>query len=83
MREQALLYSPFQNSKNSQLRTNVIWHDSYYQLHDEISKIKSIFNYQMPYPNTKEIIDLIKSKSKPLCPIKIWIDNIQSEVNYP
>jgi hypothetical protein len=30
----------------------------------------------MPYPNTKEIDDSIDSKSKPLCSINIWIDNI-------
>ncbi len=51
LREQILLYSPFQNSENSQLGINVIWHDAYCQQLDEISKIKSIFNYQMPYPN--------------------------------
>jgi hypothetical protein len=38
-----LLYSPFQISKNSQLRINVTWHGAYCQQHDEISKIKSIF----------------------------------------
>jgi len=42
--------------------------------HDEISKIKSIFNYQMPYPNTKKLDDLIDSKSKPLHSTNISID---------
>jgi hypothetical protein len=28
-------------------------HDAYCQQHDEISKIKSIFYYQMLYPNIK------------------------------
>jgi hypothetical protein len=49
LREQVLLYSPFLNLKNSQLETNVTEHDAYCQQPDEISKIKSIFNYQMPY----------------------------------
>jgi hypothetical protein len=52
-KEQVLLYSPFRNSKNLQFGTNVTWHDAYCQQHDDISKIKSSFDYQMPYPNTK------------------------------
>jgi hypothetical protein len=56
------LYSQFQNSKNSQLGTNVTWHDAYCQQRDDISKIKYIFNYQMPYLNIKEIDDSIDSK---------------------
>jgi len=51
--------------------------------HDEISKIKSIFNYQMPYPNTKKLDDLIDSKSKPLHSTNISIDDIDNEVNDP
>jgi hypothetical protein len=35
-------------------RTNVTWHDAYYQQHDDILKIKSIFSPQMSYPNTKK-----------------------------
>ncbi len=66
MRKQVLLYSPFRNSKNLQLGTNVTWHDAYCQQHDEIFKIKFIFNYQMSYPDTKEMDDSIDSKSKPL-----------------
>jgi len=77
------LYSPFQNSKNSQLGTNVTWHDAYCQQGDDISKIKYIFNYQMPYPNTKEMDDSIDSKLKPLHSINIWIDNIDNEINVP
>jgi hypothetical protein len=46
-----LLYSPFWNLENSQLGTIVTWHDAYCQQHDEIFKIKFIFDYQMPYPN--------------------------------
>jgi hypothetical protein len=65
------LYSPFQNSENSQLGTNVTWHDAYCQQHDEISKIKFIFNYEMPYLNVGEMVDLIDSKLKPLHSINI------------
>jgi hypothetical protein len=32
----------------------VTLHDAYCQQHDEISKIKSILNYQMLYPNIKK-----------------------------
>jgi hypothetical protein len=35
----------------------------------------------MSYPNTKEMNDLIYSKSKPLHLINIWNDNIDNEVN--
>ncbi len=58
------------------------WYDAYYQQHDEIFKIKSIFNYQMSYPNIKEMNDSINSKSKPLHLANIWIDNINNEINY-
>jgi hypothetical protein len=37
----------------------------------------------MPHPNTKEMDDLIDSKSKPLHSINIFIDNIDNEVNDP
>ncbi len=83
MGEQILLYSPFHNSKNSQFRTNITGHDAYFQQHDEISKIKSNFNYQMPYPNTKKMDDSIDSKSNPLHSINIWINDISNEVNDP
>ncbi len=72
------MHSSFQNSKNSQLGTNVTWHE-----HDEISKIKSIFNYQMPYPYAQKMDDSIDSKSKPLRSTNIWTDNINNEINYP
>jgi hypothetical protein len=36
LREQLLLYSPFQNLENSKIRTNVTWHDAYCQQHDDI-----------------------------------------------
>jgi len=76
-----ILYSPFRISKNLQLGTNVTWHDAYYQQHDEFLKIESIFNYQMPYRNTKKMTDSIYSKSKPLHLINIWNDNINNEAN--
>ncbi len=76
-----LLYSPFWTSQNLQLGTNVTWHDAYRQKHDENFKIESIFNYQMPYWNTKEMNDLIYSKSKPLHPIDSWNDDINNKVN--
>ncbi len=76
-----ILYSSFRISKNLQLGTNVTWHDAYYQQHDEFLKIESIFNYQMPYRNTKKMIDSIYSKSKPLHLINIWNDNINNEAN--
>ncbi len=66
-----------------QFGTNVIWHDAYCQQHDEISKIKSNFNYQMPCPNTKEIDDSIDSKSKPLRLNNIWTKDINNEINDP
>ncbi len=37
----------------------------------------------MPYPNTKEMDDSIHSKSKPLCLINIWTNDIDNEVNDP
>ncbi len=37
----------------------------------------------MPYPNTKEMDDSIDSKSKPLCLINIWTNDIDNEVNDP
>ncbi len=46
-----------------------------------MSKIKSIFNHQMPYPNIKEMDDSIDLKSKPLRPINIWTNDINNEVN--
>jgi len=48
---------------------------------DEISRIESIFNYQVPYLNTKEMNDSIYSRSKPLHPVNIWNDNIDNEIN--
>jgi len=77
------LYSPFQNSENSQFGTNVTWIDAYCQQHDDILKIKFIFNYQIPYPNTKKMDDSIDSKLKPLYSTNIWINNIDNEVNDP
>ncbi len=35
----------------------------------------------MPYPNTKEMNDLIYSKSKPLHLVNIWNNDINNEVN--
>ncbi len=81
MKEQVLLYSPFQNFKNSQLGTNVTRHEAYCQQHDENFKIKSIFNYQMPYPKYKKIDDSIYSKSKPLSSTNILIDDTYNEIN--
>jgi hypothetical protein len=66
-----------------QLGTNVTWHDAYCQHFDEISKIKSIFNYQMPYPNIKKMDDSLDSKLKLLRSTNIWINNIDNEVNDP
>jgi len=37
----------------------------------------------MPYPNTKEMDDSIHSKSKPLCSINSWTNDIDNEVNDP
>jgi len=37
----------------------------------------------MPYPNVKEMDDLIHSKLKPLRLTNIWINNIDNEVNDP
>ncbi len=35
----------------------------------------------MLYPNTKEMNDSIYSKSKPLCQVNIWNNDINNEVN--
>jgi hypothetical protein len=72
LKEQVLLYSPFRNSEDLQLGTNVTWHDAYCQQHDEISKIKPIFNHQVPYPNIEKMVDSIDLKSKPLHSTNIW-----------
>ncbi len=69
--------------KKLTIKINVTWHDAYCQQHDDISKIKSIFNYQMPYPNTKEMNNSIDSKSKPLHSTNIWINDTSNEVNDP
>jgi hypothetical protein len=70
------------NFKISQFRPNVMWHDAYCQQHNEILKIKFIFNYQMLYPNIDEMNDSIYSKSKPwLHLVNIWNDDINNEVN--
>ncbi len=50
---------------------------------NNILKINFIFNYQMPYPNIKEMDDSIDSKSKPLCSTNIWTNHINNEINYP
>jgi hypothetical protein len=65
------------------LGTNVTWHDADCQQHDDILKMKSIFNYQMPYPNIEEMHDLLHSKSKPLCSTNIWTNDINNEINDP
>ncbi len=35
----------------------------------------------MPYPNIKEMDDLVDSKSKPLRSTNIWTNDINNEVN--
>ncbi len=50
---------------------------------NNILKINFIFNYQMPYPNIKEMDDSIDSKSKPLCSTNIRTNDINNEINYP
>jgi hypothetical protein len=67
--------------KNSQFGTNVTWHDAYCQQHDDISKIKYIFNYQMSYPNMKEMDDSINLESKSLRSINIWTNDVDNEIN--
>ncbi len=67
--------------ETSQLGTNATWNDAYCQLHDDISKIKSIFNHKMPYPNIEEKDGSIDSKSKASHSINIWNDNIDNEIN--
>jgi len=37
----------------------------------------------MPYPNIKEMDDLVDSKSKPLRSTNIWTNDINNEVNDP
>ncbi len=76
-----LLYLAFWTLENSQLGVNVTWHDAYCQQHDEIYEIKFIFNYQISYPNMKEMNDSIYSKSKPLHPINIWNNDKDNEIN--
>jgi len=66
-----------------QLGINVTWHDAYCQQHDDISKIKFLFNYQMSYLNTKKMDDSIDSKSKQLFSINIWTNNTNNEANHP
>ncbi len=68
-------------NKLTKLHINVTWHDAYCQQHDEISKIKFIFNCQMSYSNIEEMNDSIYSKSKPLHPLHIWNDDIKNEIN--
>ncbi len=47
----------------------------------KFSKIKFIFNYEMPYLNVGEMVDSIDSKSKPLHSINISTNDIDKEVN--
>jgi hypothetical protein len=79
--EQLLPYSPFKNSKNSQLGINVTWHNVYCQLQSENFQTKFVFNYKMPYSNTKEIDDSTYSKSKTSHLTNIWNDNIDDHMN--
>ncbi len=60
---------------------NVTWHDAYCQLHEGTLKIKSIFNYKMPYPKIKKIDGSIYLKSRALHATNIWNDNIDYEIN--
>jgi hypothetical protein len=64
-----------------QLGINVTWHDSYCQQHDENSNIKTIFSYQISYPNTKKMNDSVYPKSKLLHLVNIWNDDIDDEIN--
>jgi hypothetical protein len=43
--------------------------------------MKHILNYQIPYPNTKEMNDSIYSKSNPLQIVNIWNEEIDNEIN--
>jgi translation initiation factor IF-3 len=64
-KEQVLLYSSFQNLKNSQLGPNVTRHDGYCQQHDEFFLIKSIFTIKCHIQivkNTKTIRTKLKRK---------------------
>jgi hypothetical protein len=79
--EQLLLYSPFKNSKNSQLGTNVTWHGAYCQFQSENFQTKFVFNYKMSYSTTKEIDDSTYSKSKTSHLTNIWNDNIDDHMN--
>ncbi len=46
-------------------------------------RLSLFFNYQMPYPNTKNMDDSIDSKSKPLHSTNIWTNDINNEINDP
>jgi CTP synthase (UTP-ammonia lyase) len=63
-REQVLLYSPFKKFDSSLLGTNVTWHDAYCQVKENISTIRSKFNYNMQNKHTNEKNDDMNLKSK-------------------
>jgi hypothetical protein len=71
---------PPPNSKNSLLRTHVMWHDAYYQVKEKISTIRSKFNYNMQNKHINEENDYMNLKSKSLHPQNIWNDHIDDHI---
>jgi hypothetical protein len=53
-RKQLFLYSPFNCFESWLLGTHVTWHDAYCQVKENISTIRSKFNYNMQNKHTNE-----------------------------
>ncbi len=79
-REQLLLYSLFKKSESSLLGTHVTWHDAYCQVKENISTIRSKFNYNMQNKYTNERNDDMNLKSKSSHPQNIWNDDIDDDI---
>jgi len=75
-REQLLLYSSFKKFDSSLLGTHVTWHDAYCQVKENISTIRSKFNYNMQNKHTNEKNDDKNFKSNSSHPQNIWNDDI-------
>jgi hypothetical protein len=70
------LYSPFKISENSLLGTHITWHDAYCEVKENISIIKSKFNYNMQIKHTNEEYDDMNLQLNSSHLQNIWNDDI-------
>ncbi len=70
------MYSPFTNSKNSLLGTHVTWHDAYCEVKENISIIRSKFNYNMQNKHTYQKYGAMNWQLNSSHLQNIWNDDI-------